>query len=166
MMVALDASILAHAVNRFSPQHVRAAQVVEDLANGEIAWALPWSVVHQFLHAITPPHAVARPLAHSDAWAFIDQIVAGGSARMLGPTDHHGEALVDVMAMAPTAGGLVTGFETAVILREHGVRELLTTDRAMTRFPFLAVRNPLVGPAWSPGASPARRYRMLRPGPS
>ena len=162
-MVALDTSILAYAANRFAPQHARAAQVVEDLTNGEIPWALPWTVVHDFLHLVTHPHGVARPLRASDAWAFVAQVMAGGSVRMLGPTERPGAARVEVLAMVPTGGGLALGFETAVVLREHGVRELLTTDRTMARFRFLAVRNPLHDEAWSPTATPTRRYRMLRP---
>ena len=161
-MIALDTSILAYAANRFAPQHVRAARVVEDLTNGDAPWALPWTVVHEFLHLVTHPHAVARPLRPSDAWAFVGQIAATAPVRMLGPTERHDSALVEVLAMAPTAGGMAAGFETAVILREHGIRELLTTDRAMERFPFLAVRNPLLA-EWTPVTPPTRRYRMLRP---
>ena len=49
--------------------------------------------------------------------------------------------------------------ETAAILWEHGVRELLSADRGMRRFAFLSVRDPLHGPEWSPREMPARRYR-------
>ena len=55
------------------------------------------------------------------------------------------------------------GLETAVLLREHGVRELLSADRGMRRFAFLGVRDPVHGEAWSPAERPARRYRVLRP---
>jgi hypothetical protein len=48
-----------------------------------------------------------------------------------------------------------------VTLREHGVRELLSTDPGMRRWRFLDVRDPLRGEPWSPGARPARRYRTL-----
>ena len=50
------------------------------------------------------------------------------------------------------------------MLREHGVRELLSVDRGMRRFAFLTVVDPIHGPAWSPGAPPARRYRTLLTG--
>lgn len=162
-MIAVDSSILAYASNRFAPQHVRAARVLEGLANGDVPWALPWTVVHEFLHLVTHPHAVARPLRPADAWGFVAQITGAAPVRMLGPTERHDAALVEVMAMVPEPGGLGAGFETAVILREHGLRELLTTDRAMERFPFLSVRNPLLGDGWSPVEAPGRRYRMLRP---
>jgi predicted nucleic acid-binding protein len=161
-VIAVDTGLLAYAANRFAPQHAKAVRVLESLVNGDVPWALPWSVVHEFLRLATHPHAVARPLAPADAWEFVGRVTAAAPVRMLGPTERHDAALVEVIALLPAGAGMAPGFETAVLLREHGVRELLGTDRAMERFPFLAVRNPLLGD-WSSAAPPARRYRVLRP---
>ena len=163
-MVALDADILAFAINRFAPEHPRATRVVEDLVNGERPWALPWPVVHDLLRFVTHPHAVARPLRPSDAWGFLGLVVASPMVRMLGPTERHAQTLVEVLGSAPAERGLPSGLETAVILREHGVRELLSADAAMRRYPFLAVVDPLRPPGWTPAQPPARRYRVLRTG--
>lgn len=161
-MIALDTSLLSYAVNRHAPEHSRAARVVEDLVNGDLPWALPWSVVHEFLRFVTHPHVAPRPLRPSDAWGFVGQILASPSVRTLGPTERHAHALVEVMELAGSAGGLPAGLETAALLREHGIRELLSADRGMRRFPFLVVRDPLRGEPWSPSSPPLRRYRMLR----
>src|SRR5262245_30758734 len=48
-VIAVDAGLLALAVNRYSPEHARAAELLESLANGDAEWALPWSAVHEFL---------------------------------------------------------------------------------------------------------------------
>ena len=162
-MRALDVSLLAYAANRHAPEHARATRVVETLANGESPWALPWSVVYEFLQLVTHPHAVARALAPADAWGFVGALLASHSLRLLGPTDAHAVALAEVLASLPPGAGVPPGFETAVLLREHGVRELLSADRGMRRFAFLSVRDPLHGEAWSPTERPARRYRVLRP---
>ena len=77
-MPAVDTSVLAYAINRYAPEHRRATQVLEDLANGEVPWALPWSVVHEFLGLVTHPHTVARPLKVRRA--LLIKTVAGGSA--------------------------------------------------------------------------------------
>jgi hypothetical protein len=53
----------------------------------------------------------------------------------------------------------LAGVETAAILWEHGVRELLSADPGMRRFAFLDVRDPLHGAEWSPREHPALRYR-------
>ena len=160
-MIALDTSILAFAVNRYAPEHARAARVTEELVNGDLSWALPWSVVHEFLHLVTHPYAVARPLKPSDAWGFVGHLIASPSVRMLGPTERHGQALAEVMAAVPASPGLPAGLETATLLREHGIRELLSADRGMRRFPSIAVRDPLRGEPWVPQAPPLRRYRAL-----
>jgi predicted nucleic acid-binding protein len=160
-MIAVDATILAYAVNRHAPEHTRAAGVVEELVNGDVPWALPWPAVHEFLRFVTHPHVAPRPLKPSDAWGFIGQLLAGPFTHTLAPTERHGQVLVEVLAMSP-ADGLPAGLETAILLREYGIRELLSTDREMRRFPFLTVRDPLRGARWTLDAPPLRRYRSLR----
>ena len=66
-MLALDTSVLVFAINRFAPEHARAASVVERLAESERPWALLSSVVHEFLAFVTHPHAVARALRPLEA---------------------------------------------------------------------------------------------------
>lgn len=161
-MRAVDASLLAYAVNRYAPEHVRAAAALEELANGDRPWALPWPVVHEFLARVTHPHAVARALRPADAWAFVEELARSASLRWLGPTDRHAAVAREVLALvAGDAPGWPAGFETAVVLREHGVRELLSSDRGMRRFRFLDVRDPVHGELWTPSEPPARRYRTL-----
>lgn len=161
-MIAVDATVLAYGVNRFAPEHPRAAAVLEELVNGDRPWALPWPAVHGFLAFVTHPHAVARPLGAGDACAFLDRLRESPTLRMLGPTDRHATVLGELLAAAPPGPAAPGGLELAVVLREHGVRELLSSDRAMRRFTFLSVRDPLHGDPWTPRSRPGRRYRVLR----
>jgi predicted nucleic acid-binding protein len=162
-VIAVDAGLLVLGVNRYAPEHARAAELLESLANGDDEWALPWSAVHEFLAFVTHPYAVARVLGADDAWGFIHALAASPVLRFLGPTERHAEACAEVLALRDPAvpGGLDPSFETAVLLREHGVRELLSTDPGMRRWRFLDVRDPVKGEPWSPGVRPARRYRTL-----
>lgn len=162
-MRALDTGLLACAVNRHVPEHARASRVLDALANGEPPWAIPWTVAHAFLALVTHPHAVARPLASEDAWAFLERLMESSSLRMLGPGPRHAAVMAELVSGLGAEHGLPAGLGTAAILREHGVRELLSADRGMRRYGFLTVRDPLHGPPWSPGEAPARRYRVLRP---
>jgi len=162
-MIAVDSGLLALGVNRYAPEHARAAALLESLAGGDAPWALPWSAVHEFLGFVTHPHAVARVLGADEAWGFIASLAASPSLTFLGPTSRHAAACAEVLALrepgdAPT---LDASFATAVLLREHGVRELLSTDPGMRRWRFLDVRDPFEGEPWRPGARPARRYRTL-----
>ena len=160
-MIAIDRTLLAYAVNRFAPEHARASQVLEELANGAAPWAIAWPSVHGFLAFVTHPHAVARPLQPADAWGFIDGLRTSASLRLLAPGDRHA-TIVEGLVDSITEPGAVHGLETATVLQEHGVRELLSSDRGMRRFAFLTVHDPVHGDAWTPGAAPARRYRRLK----
>jgi hypothetical protein len=102
-------------------------------------------------------------LKPDDAWGFIQSLAESPVLRFLGTTNRHAEAAAEALSLRDPAvtGGLDPSFETAVILREHGVRELLSTDPGMGRWRFLDVRDPLKGEPWKPGATPARRYRTL-----
>ena len=160
-MIAIDVSLLAYAVNRYAPEHGRAATVLETLVNGETPWALPWPVVHEFIGLVTHPHRVARVLRPLDAWGFVDEVLASPSVRALSPGEQHGAVMAELLQAAAAAALPGPGFELAVVLREHGVRELLSSDRGMRRFPFLLVTDPIHGEPWSPDTPPQRRYRRL-----
>ena len=163
-MIGVDVSLLAYGVNRHTPEHARAARVLEGLAQGDRPWGLPWSAAHEFMRFVTHRHAVARALRPADAWAFLEALMASPAVRMLGPTAAHAEAARDVLAfLEAEPGPLPEGFETAVILKEHGIRELLSLDHGMRRFAFLDVRDPVHGETWNASAPPARRYRRLSP---
>ncbi len=161
-MRAVDTSILAYALNRYAPEHARALAVIDELANGDRPWAVPWPAVHELLQRVTHPHGVARALRPADAWAFVEELGRSHSLRFLGAGAGHGGAAADVIEMLRgEPGPLAPGFEVAVVLREHGVRELLSSDPGMRRFRFLEVRDPVHGELWHPAEPPARRYRTL-----
>jgi predicted nucleic acid-binding protein len=163
-MRAVDTSVLAYAVNRGAPEHARAARSLEELANGDRPWALPWPAVHEFLARVTHRHEVARALRPADAWAFVEELTRSAGARLLGATPRHAAVAAEVLELAKgDFTGLPPGFELAVVLREHGVRELLSCDAGMRRFRFLDVRDPVHGALWTPEERPARRYRTLAP---
>lgn len=162
-MIALDAGLLAFAVNRGVPEHARAARAVESLANGDRPWALPVSEAHAFLRLVTHPHRVGRPLGLPDALAVIETLLAGPQARLLLPTARHAAVVREVLGFLPAGEPAPLSLETAALLREHDVREVLTCGRELGRYPFLQTRDPVHGAPWTPQEPPARRYRVLKP---
>jgi predicted nucleic acid-binding protein len=158
---AVDAGLLAVAVNRWAPEHARAARWLEELVNGDSPWALPWSVAHEFLELVTHPHTVARPLAPDDAASVLELLLASPGVHPLAPTRRHAAVVREVLALSPREPGLPPGLETAALLREHGVHDLFSLDPGMKRYRFLRVTNPLRSDV-APESS-TRRYRVLRP---
>lgn len=162
-MIAVDVSILAYAVNRFVPEHARAAELVERLANGDRPWAVAWPALHEFMQLATHPHMAVRPLRAADAWTFLEELMQSPSATLLLPTERHLRTMREVLEFLPPLRGLPPGLETAVVLREHGVRELLSSDRSMRQYRFLDVKDPVHGELWRPDTPGSRRYRRLTP---
>jgi toxin-antitoxin system PIN domain toxin len=158
---AIDTGVLLCAVNRYAPEHARAAAVVEGLASGDRPWALPITVVHEFLRLVTHRHVAVRSLRPEHALGFLEPILRAPSARVLQPDAGHLTALREVLALLGPVAELPPGFDTAVLLREHDVRELLTSDSGMRRYRFLAIRDPLHGAPWTADEPRSRRYRRL-----
>ena len=161
-MIAVDTSILAYAVNRYVREHARAAAVIEALAHGDTPWALPWPVVDEFVRTVSRAHAAPRPLAPSDALGFIAALLESPAVLTLGPAGRHATVLAELLESHARGEAPPPGFEVAAVLREHGVRELLSADAGMRRFGFLTVIDPVHGPEWTPKSAPTRRYRRLR----
>jgi predicted nucleic acid-binding protein len=164
-VIGIDAGLLAWAANRHVPEHARAAAALEALASGDRPWGLPASEAHAFLRLVTHPHRVGRPLAHAEAMGFLDALLSAPSGRWLLPTPGHAWAVRETLAFLAPHEPVPAVLETVAILREHGVRDVLACETALRRFPFLEVRDPVHGPAWSPHEPPARRYRVLTPRP-
>jgi predicted nucleic acid-binding protein len=60
------------------------------------------------------------------------------------PTDRHPLVLAEVIAEVPgLAGYIVPDTQTAVLMREHGIRRICTRDTDFHRFPLLEPIDPL-----------------------
>jgi predicted nucleic acid-binding protein len=63
---------------------------------------------------------------------------------LLGETQKHWENLRAMIVDARIEGPKVHDARIAALCVQHGVRELLSADRDFSRFPKIAVRNPLI----------------------
>jgi len=63
---------------------------------------------------------------------------------VLAATTRHEDVASKVIAEMPEiSGNLVHDAHTAILMREHGVRQICTRDTDFHRFPFLEVIDPL-----------------------
>ena len=70
-------------------------------------------------------------------------VLARPSAGTLLPTAQHLAVLSDVIRDVPQVrGNVVHNVHTAVLMREHGIKEIYTCDMDFHRFPFLRVLGP------------------------
>ena len=82
------------------------------------------------------PHREDSPF---EAWCESPSLV------LLAETEGYWPELRSTLEQGRISGPQVHDARIAAICRDHGVRELWTSDRDFSRFPTLTVVNPLVG---------------------
>ena len=150
-MIALDTNVLVHARREETPHHESARRLLLDLAEGDRAWAIPWPCVYEFLRVVTHPRVFDPPTPLADALEDLSSLLESPSLVLLGEGPTHAGHLDRAARTARATGNVVHDAHVAALALEHGVGELLTTDRDFARFPGLRVRNPFLdGPSTSP----------------
>jgi toxin-antitoxin system PIN domain toxin len=144
-MFVVDTNILVYAANRDAPEHERCRALVERWRRQQGAWYLTWGVCYEFLRVITHPRVLPNPWTPDAAQDFLDKIQASPGLAILLPTSRHAAVLAEVVQVVPSiTGNLWHDAETAVLMREAGIRRIVTRDMDFHRFPFLEPIDPLV----------------------
>ncbi len=142
-MIAVDTNILVYAHREDSPFHAAAARCVAGLAEGAAPWAIPWPCLHEFLAIVThariydPPTPPAAALDQVDAWLEAPSLV------LLAESEQYWTELRSLVTAGRVTGARIHDARIAALCQQHGVRELWSADRDFSRFPDLAVLNPL-----------------------
>lgn len=144
-MIAVDTNILVYAHREDSPFHARAAELVESLANGRGAWAIPWPCLHEFFAIATHPRIYVPPTPADLALDQIEAWLESPSLVLLGETETHWQELRGLVEPACIVGPQVHDARIAALCLQHGVRTLWSADRDFGRYPRLTVVNPLIG---------------------
>ena len=142
-MLLPDVSVLVYAHRRDSiTEHDRYAQWLTDLANGPEPFALSALALGGLVRIVTNPRVFQRPSHLAEVFAFIDQLTARPTARMVSPGRDHMAIFRQLCEAADAAGKLVADAPHAAVAIEHGCT-LVTTDSDFDRFPGLRWRHPL-----------------------
>ena len=144
-MIALDTNILVYAHRADSPFHDQARSVVESLAAGPRTWAIPWPCVHEFFAVVTHPRIYKTVTPSDTVFAQLRALHSLANLAFIAEGDEHLDQLEALALMAKVQGGAIHDARIAAICLAHGVAELWSADRDFSRFPALAVRNPLIG---------------------
>jgi len=139
-MILIDTNILLYAVNRSDERSARASRSLESMVNGGSHWAMSWSTVYEFLRVATHPKVFSSPLDCESAWDFISEIINRPGCLILTETVVHGETVDQCLKEIPRIrGNLLHDFRIAVLMREHGIKQILTEDRDFRIFPWIDV---------------------------
>jgi toxin-antitoxin system PIN domain toxin len=142
----LDTNVLVYAADADSPFHAPCRHLIEEHRRRASAWYLTWNICYEFLRITTHPRVFRHPWAIANSWAFIERLMAAPGLGVLLPTERHAAVVAEVIAELPHLGGnLVHDAQTAVLMREHGLRTIYTRDTDFHRFPFLQPIDPTRG---------------------
>ncbi len=144
-MIAVDTNILVYAHRTDSPFHERARSALESLAAGARAWAIPWPCAHEFFAIVTHPRIYKTATPPETAFAQLRALQALANLAFIAEAEDHLQHLEPLALTAKVQGGAIHDARVAAICLSHGVAELWSADRDFSRFPELAVSNPLIG---------------------
>lgn len=140
-MVLVDTNILLYAINADASQHAAARRTLEGLCNGTAGWALTWGIVYEFLRVATHPRVFPKPLSLQQAHGFVARLMASSTCVVLTETPQHATELQRAMGELPRLqGNQVHDLHHAVLMREHGLSEILTCDTDFRLFPWVTCR--------------------------
>lgn len=144
MASVIDTNLLLYAANEDAPEHAKARLFLEESAASAETWFLTQGIAYEFLRVATHPKVFSRPLEGGEALGFLETLFASGNFAWLEPTEHHLSTLRTVLGeLTHPAGNLFFDIRTAVIMREHGVRDIYSTDTDFLQFKSLRAINPL-----------------------
>ena len=145
-MFVVDTNVLVYAADERAPEHERCRSLVEEWRVRSGAWYLSWGICYEFLRVVTHPRVFRKPWTARAANGFLDALRESPGLGILVAGERHGRVLAEVLESVPLlSGNLMHDVETAVLMREHGVRRICTRDTDFHRFPFLEPIDPLTG---------------------
>lgn len=145
-MFVVDTNVLVYAANSSSPEHQVCHDTLQRWRRQSTPWYLTWSVCYEFLRVVTHRRVLPSPWSAAEARGFVQAVLDSPSARVLLETPRHADVLTEVLRETPgLRGNDLHDVHIATVMREHGVREVVTRDTGFHRFAFLTVTDPLDG---------------------
>ena len=143
-MLVVDTNVLVYAADADSPFHDASRTWLEAQRRRADAWFTTWPILYEFLRVTTHPRVMRHPWSAASAWRFVEALVASPGLGLLTATPRHAEVARQVIVELPhLAGNLLHDAHTAILMREHGIRRIVTRDTDFHRFPFLEPIDPI-----------------------
>jgi hypothetical protein len=137
-----DVNVLVYAHREDSPDHQTYRAWLQNLVNGDAAYAVSSLVLSGFLRIATHPKVFNTPSTIGQALAFAKQIRDQPNAVPVEPGARHWEIFGRLCVDSGVKGNLVPDTYLAALAIESGC-EWVSTDRDFRRFKGLRWRHPL-----------------------
>ena len=142
--MVIDTNILVYTANQDSEFFAPCRRFLDQRLNAPDPTFLTWGICYEFLRVTTHRGPFPGRLSAADAFSFLNALLSQPSISILNATNRHSEVLSQTLTELPeVSGNVMHDAHTAVLMREHGIREICTHDADFYRFPFLTVVDPL-----------------------
>lgn len=142
-MIAIDTNLLVYAHRSEMPFHERAREVLTGAVGGAEPVSVPWPCVHEFLAVVSNPRIFKDPTPMDAALDAVGRLLNSLGGGFLAEGEGYLGTLERIARPALLQGTVVNDARIAALCLYHGVRVLWSADRDFSRFPDLAVANPL-----------------------
>ena len=142
-MFVVDTNILVYAADEESPFHKRCYRKLQEWRSQATAWYVTLDILYEFLRVTTHPKVFRHPWTPESAWRFVEALLASPFLGVLIQTERHAEVTTNVIReVADVRGNLWHDAKIAILMREHGIKAIITRDTDFHRFPFLDPVDP------------------------
>ena len=129
-----DTNVLVNSVNEFSAVRDQAATWLEQAFDSEAGIGFAWLALVGFVRVSTQRGILKTPLPPAIALELMDAWLSHPRARILQPTERHGDILARLLLVAGTAGNLTNDAHLAALAIEHGAT-VGSFDQDFKKFP-------------------------------
>ena len=140
-MVLPDVNVLVYAHREETANHDLCRKWLEDVVNGDEAYAIADLVLSGFVRVVTHPKVFKRPSSIADALAFAEQVRDQPNCVRIEPASRHWDIFKRLCLATGVKGNLVPDAYLAAMAIESGC-EWISTDQDFSRFKGLRWRPP------------------------
>jgi toxin-antitoxin system PIN domain toxin len=140
----VDTNILVYAADEDSPYHSQCFTLMEEWRKQTSPWYVTWGILYEFLRVSTHLRVFRKPWSIIQAWGYVEAVLSSPSLGILIPGERHANVAAEVIKSMPAlSGNLLHAAQTAILMREYGIKRIYTKDTDFHRFSFLEPIDPV-----------------------
>ena len=141
-MRTVDTNILVYAHREEFDRHPAALELLKTIAGSLEPWVLLWPCLYEFVRVVTHRRLFDPPTSVEHALEAVEGLLASPSVLLIGETQRHASWFSLMIRASGATGNLVFDAHIAALMKEHGIHEIVTTDRDFHRFPGIRMFHP------------------------
>jgi len=140
----VDTNVLVYAANADCLERLPCRKRLDEWRPGKVPWYVTWPIIYEFLRITTHRKVLKKPFSLEGAWRFVETLAASPAFGVLVETERHEEVAKQTFEELPEmSGNVLHDAHTAILMREHGIRQIYSRDTDFNLFSFLEVLDPL-----------------------